>query len=305
MKFYVEPENRKKDLGGLCECFIQSGQGEGIVAEAHIHQSFELLFCLEGSYKLVIERQTFFLNPGDVALIHPREPHQTFSLVSGKISYLVLKFRPEALYSANQTAYELKYIFPYLHFSGQRSYVYTSEELEGSEMKRLLELIFQERKQQNYGYEMALRSYITQVLLWFIRAWHEHRDTAELGEDELQKLQRALQYIENHLEENLDVDDAARYLGMGRSTFSRFFSKAAGQSFPAFVRGLRLSKAAGLLVNTEQSITEIAMECGFSTSSYMILCFRQQYNMTPIQFRKLYTRPPKDTSPNDRYLEKK
>lgn len=292
MKFYVEPENSRQDLGGLCECFIQEGQGEGIVAEAHIHQPFELLYCLEGSYQLVIERQTFLLQVGDVALIHPREPHQTFSLGNGRHSYLVLKFRPEALYSANMPAFDLKYIFPYLHFSGQKCYVYTKETLADSPMDALLRQILSERQRQEFGYEMALRADITRVLLWFIRKWHADQGAAELGDEELEKLQAALRYIEEHLDEPIEIGDVARSLGQGRSTFSRFFSRVSGQSFPAYVRTVRLSKAAGMLVNTDRAITEIAMECGFSTASYLILCFRQQYNMTPAKFRKLYTRRP-------------
>lgn len=294
MKFYVEPENSQKDLGGLCECFIQSGQGEGIVAEAHIHQPFELLYCLEGSYHLVIERQTFVLQVGDVALIHPREPHQTFSLGSGQHRYLVLKFRPEALYSANMPAYELKYIFPYLHFSGQKCYVYTRNDLAGTQMDALLHAILKERQQQGFGYEMALRADIAKVLLWFIRKWHDEQEAAELGDEELEKLQAALRFIEDHLDEPIEIADVARSLGQGRSTFSRFFSRVSGQSFPAYVRSIRLSKAAGMLVNSDKAITEIAMECGFATASYLILCFRQQYNMTPAKFRKLYIRRPEN-----------
>ena len=95
-------------------------------------------------------------------------------------------------------------------------------------------------------------------------------------------------------DEPIEITDVARSLGQGRSTFSRFFSRVSGQSFPAYVRSIRLSKAAGMLVNSDKAITEIAMECGFATASYLILCFRQQYNMTPAKFRKLYIRRPEN-----------
>ena len=86
----------------------------------------------------------------------------------------------------------------------------------------------------------------------------------------------------------VSVADAAACCNMGRSTFSRFFSRAAGVSFPAYVRSMRLSRAVALLVGTNRSVTDIALETGFSTASYLILCFREQYHMTPAQFREVY-----------------
>ena len=54
------------------------------------------------------------------------------------------------------------------------------------------------------------------------------------------------------------------------------------------MRSMRLSRAVVLLVGTNRSVTDIALETGFSTASYLILCFREQYHMTPAQFREVY-----------------
>ena len=294
MNYYVEKDDPIRDLGGLCECFVQTAAAAQIVARAHIHRHFELLYCLKGTFELMIERQTFLLRAGDAALIHPLEPHPTRTPGEEGGEYLVLKFTPDALYAANQPIYEVKYIFPYLHFSFQRSYVYTRDQLAGSGMEEMLLRILKERREAAYGYEMAVRAYITQVLLWFIRAWHGQDGTSAMEEKELEKLRLALEYIEAHLEDELRLQTVARHLCMGVSTFSRFFSRAAGSSFPAYVRSLRLSRAMALLIGSEKTITEIAMETGFSSASYLILSFRRQYRLTPAQFRSLYARGEKE-----------
>lgn len=291
MEFYVEPRNPSSDLGGLCECFIDAREGLHPVALAHVHQHFELLYCLTGSYELIAENRHFVLRAGDVALIHPMEPHQTRTLESGYNSYLVLKFTPDALYSASQPLYELKYIFPYLHFSEHRCYVYTSAQLKTSNLDMLLRRTLEERQQEEYGYEMAVRAYVSHILLWFLRAWHRTRTAAIIDDRSLPRLQRALQYIDDHLVDNLTIAEVAVELGMGQSTFSRFFSSAAGMTFPAYVRTRRLSRAAFLLANTDLPIADIAQETGFSTSSYLILCFRRHYSLTPSHFRKLSLHP--------------
>ena len=287
MEFYVENRDPARDLGGLCECFVSEIDGPRDVAAMHVHQYFELLYCLEGRYELQVERRCLPLNRGDVALVHPMEPHRTRSLAPDRNRYLVLKFTPEALCSVSQPLYELKYIFPYLHSSEERAYVYTAEQLSGSRMDELLHSILEERRREEYGYEMAVRAYVSEVLLWFLRVWNRSRESPAIDPRSLGRLQRALDYIDAHLTEPLKAPDVAAALEMGGSTFSRFFAAAAGTSFSTYVRSRRLSRVAALLAETDRSITDVALDTGFSTASYLILCFRQQYGMTPSRFRRL------------------
>lgn len=285
MEIYVEKRNPERDLDGLCECFLSKQPGLRPVASLHVQQHFELLYCLEGRHELRAGNSTFLLEKGDVALIHPMEAHQTRTLDEGDNRYLVLKFTPEALYAAGQPLYEFKYIFPYLYFNEQRTYVYTAQQLADSQLPELLMRILEERQRQEFGYEMALRAYISQVFLWFLRAWHRTRTTSALSERALRRLQHAAQYIEEHLCEDLKIQEVAQELGMGESTFSRFFSESTGMTFPAWIRLKRLGKAAMLLSQTDLPVIDIAMETGFSTASYLIYCFRRQYGITPNQFR--------------------
>lgn len=286
MDIVLEKRRPDADLDGLCECFISESPNRRAVADPHIHQHFELLYCLSGSYRLTVEHQSFELHAGDVALIHPMEPHQTCTLDMDNNRYIVLKFIPETLYSSSQPMFDLKCIFPYLHFSEQRCYVYTSEQLEGSDMEMLLRRILMEREKEEYGYELALRAYVSQVLLWFLRAWHKERGAAAMDDRSIVRLQTAIRYIDDHLDENIRIEDVADALSMGLSTFSRFFTNAAGMNFPAYVRIRRLSRAAALLMQTDLSITEIALETGFSSASYLTLCFRTHYHLTPTRFRR-------------------
>lgn len=294
MEYYVEKADPDRDLGGLCECFVTRDEGRHAVARAHVHQHFELLFCLEGGYELLSDRESVALCRGDVALIHPMQPHQTRSMNEGANSYLVLKFTPDALYSASQPSREMKTIFPYIHFSGRRCDTYEAAQLKDSGLPELLLKILSERQRQEFGYEMAVRAYVSQVLLWFIRAWNRQRDAAAIDERTLARLQTAMRYIEEHLDESLNIGEVAARLSLGESTFSRFFAKATGTTFPAYVRSLRLGRAAALLINSERSVTDVALETGFASASYLILCFRRQYGMTPAKFRTLYGRSAPD-----------
>ena len=292
MNFYVEDRDPTQDLGGLCECFVFDVRSEWNIVDFHVHEHFELLYTLKGSFELTAENRTHTLDKGSVALIHPQEPHATRADDPENTAYLCLKFTPDALYSVNQPLFELKYISPFIRFSDRHVHVYSADQLHDSGLDALLRAILAERRAEEYGYEMALRAYVGQVLLWFIRDWHRSRESATVDDRSLIRLQSALTYIDDHLSGELRAQDVADALGMGLSTFSRFFTAAAGMSFPAYVRSRRLSRAALLLSDSDLSIADVALETGFSTASYLILCFRNQYGMTPSQFRKLYSSAP-------------
>lgn len=288
MEIYVEARDPQRDLGGLCECFITENQGLCAVVQPHVHQYFELLYCLCGGYALSADGQCYTLSPGEAALIHPMTPHHTRTLSAGKSSYLVLKFTPEALYSGAQPFYELQYICPYLYAADAHAHLYDAQTVAQGGLYPLLACILEERTRQEYGYEMAVRAYVSQVLLWFIRMWHRQCGIQAMDATRLPRLQATLQYIDAHLDEPITAQMLADRLSMGLSTFSRFFSAALGMTLPAYIRRRRLSRAAFLLVSGSGSITEVALECGFSTASYLIACFREEYGVTPSRFRRLY-----------------
>lgn len=289
MEFYVENRDPIRDLGGLCECNLFDEWAAHQIVDSHVHEHFELLYILDGCFEMSAENHTYLLEKGSIALIHPMVPHANRSVDDGKNSYMVLKFTPDALYSVSQPQFELKYISPYLRFSEHHVSIHTAEQLCGSRLDELMKVIYQERQSEEYGYEMALRAYVCQVLLWFIREWHRTRPSQDMDDRSLLRLQKALAYIDSHLDAELRAQDAADVLCMGLSTFSRFFTGAAGMSFPAYVRSQRLRRASLLLSDTNKSITDIALETGFNTASYLILCFRSQYGITPSQFRKMYS----------------
>ena len=288
MEYDVERPDPVRGLDGLCECFVSEADGPREVARLHVHRCFELLFVRSGRYELQAEQQRWILCPGDAALIHPMEPHQTRSLEDGLNSYLVLKFTAGELVSLSHPLHEQQYILPYIHFSGERVAVHSAQQLEGSNMEALLERILRERTEERYGYEMALRACIMDVLLWFLRAWNGSRRTGVPDEKTLSRLETAVRHIDAHLDDPLPEEELAALTGIGVSTFSRFFRRAAGMSYPAYVRSRRLFRAAALLTDASRSVTDIALETGFGTASYLVLCFRRQYGMTPGRYRKFF-----------------
>lgn len=100
------------------------------------------------------------------------------------------------------------------------------------------------------------------------------------------KLKRTLDYIHAHLDQNIQIADLAKVLGMSRYYFSRLFRQSMGITPYQYVIQQRVERAKRLLrQQRELPISEIALHCGFTHQSHMAKYFRQLTRMTPKAYR--------------------
>ena len=97
---------------------------------------------------------------------------------------------------------------------------------------------------------------------------------------------QAIDYILQHIGEELTLEDVAGYCHFSKYYFSRLFKEQTGESVYGFIKRVKLEQSAFRL-KTEQDrrITEIGADYGYSSSNYSS-AFRQHYRMAPIDFRK-------------------
>lgn len=284
--FYREERVPRGNIRYIYDCSVQTKFGKAPVVEPHIHEYFEILYCKAGAYTLTLNEKPYNLYPGDMALIDPMEIHSTRALGEGRNQYLVIKFMPEALYSTEQLVFELKYFLPYLKGSGSHQKVFSAEETKAASVGDILQEIVDEFLGKDFGYEIALRANISRLFLWILRCWHMSRREAVPDDAALSTLHTALAYVDENYTQTISMAGAARSCGMSYTAFSRFFARYLGRGFAEYLLLTRLKKAAMLLKETDKSITDVAMETGFSTTSYFIQRFREYQGMTPKRFRK-------------------
>ena len=94
-----------------------------------------------------------------------------------------------------------------------------------------------------------------------------------------------LQYLaENHTD--ITLSSFCDYFARSKSYVSHTFKNRFGVSFSTYCNNLKLADAKNLLLVTDFSITEIAINVGFNDSSYFVQLFKQKYGVSPLQFRK-------------------
>lgn len=100
------------------------------------------------------------------------------------------------------------------------------------------------------------------------------------------EVNRVIEHLHGHLGDKVTVETLAEVAHLSSSHFARVFRKETGKAPMEYVQGIRLERAKKLLLAGDRSISDIALECGFGSQSYLAACFQKQYRITPREFRK-------------------
>ncbi|OAL59678.1 hypothetical protein A6R74_02705 [Halomonas sp. ALS9] len=99
------------------------------------------------------------------------------------------------------------------------------------------------------------------------------------------QLKRVVEFIEHHLSQPLTLADMANVTGLSDYHFARMFKQATGYPPHRYVLRRRLTRARHLLAETSQNMTEIALRCGFGSSSHFSKRFRAETGVSPTEYR--------------------
>jgi AraC family transcriptional regulator len=112
--------------------------------------------------------------------------------------------------------------------------------------------------------------------------WHQ-----SLGQERIsdQRLSRVLEYINAHLSDRLDLRVLAKEAGISRFHFAALFSKAVGATPHRHVQHLRMQAARLMLRETDKTMLEIAVTCGFGSASHFASAFRRHFSQSPTEYR--------------------
>ncbi|MDC7124759.1 MAG: GyrI-like domain-containing protein [Spirochaetales bacterium] len=95
----------------------------------------------------------------------------------------------------------------------------------------------------------------------------------------------AMNYISKNIKRDLSLEEIASAASFSMYHFHRIFKAVTGETVADFTRRLRLETAANQLFGQSFNITEIAMDCGFSSSQNFARAFRQNFGMSPSEYR--------------------
>lgn len=118
------------------------------------------------------------------------------------------------------------------------------------------------------------------------------KSDSKVSEEYREFLERCIEIVEEHLDdETFSIKTLTAKMGMSRSSLYRKVNSVSGQSIVSFIRFIRLRKAAQLMIDTEDNVSEIALITGFNDIKYFRTHFSKLFGMNPKEYIQKFRKP--------------
>ena len=243
---------------------------------SHWHSEIEIIYCLEGSFTVVIDNQACPVRTGQTVFVGSAEPHEYTDCAPG--TKILLTEIGEGFFkkSFQSLAYR----------TFDKPVIDTSHQI-----KHIFDTILDELKQPaTTGGEWVISSCLFNLAAFMVRELPSKNDMSYQRKERILAMQRvnaALEYLRANYQNQITVDAASNLTGYGKSNFCKQFKRATQMTFHQYLNMFRISKACILLQNTDEPISEIAEATGFPETKTFCRVFKQLMNMTPTEYRKI------------------
>ena len=133
--------------------------------------------------------------------------------------------------------------------------------------------------------KMSDSAAITMLLDYAVFDYTRRVSDAKMPNDMSEEIFKCIQYISNHVNQNISVEQLAEMLHIDRSTLSKKFKRELGFNISSFIMRRKLEEAKSLLRYTDKSVSEISAYLCFSSQAYFQNVFKKKYGVTPREFR--------------------
>lgn len=248
--------------------------------EAHMHPYYEIYYLVSGKRRIFVNHTIYVVNKGDVVAIEKGALHRSTYLMDKSHERINIHFTDQfiaPLYEEFGRELVLKcFQNPHMTIPASRR-EYVDSLMQRMEYEYKIPDTFSRRLLKNHLYEL---------LIFLIRCQEFQYSTME----ELDAVDEAIQGVAKYICENyntvITLEDAAKRANMSSAYFSRKFKRTTGFGFKEYLSNVRLKEAATMLLETNASITEIALSCGYNDSNYFGDVFKKMKGMSPYQYRK-------------------
>ncbi|SDZ73276.1 AraC-like ligand binding domain-containing protein [Lachnospiraceae bacterium NK3A20] len=248
------------------------------MVENHFHYYYELFYVRQGGCRFFINNTLYDLYAGDFLIIPPREVH--FNRYLSTCTRINIYFKEADLARGGR---------PFLPGLSERflklAKVHIPSAFQGS-VNSVIDSMLLEEKVDDEDTKAMMEALLRQFLILSDRHGVFHYENTNTGTgDGDEGILAAARYITEHYNQPITLDSLSRVASLSPSYFSKKFRQTTGMGMKEYLSYVRLQHAAAELLSTTHTITDVAINCGFSDSNYFKDAFRKQYGMSPRAFR--------------------
>jgi len=269
------------------DCFtIFSRIKSGFDFPLHCHEELELNFIMNGKgAKRVVGDHIAEIGDIELVLLGSNLPHmwQTHKCKSKEIKEITIQFHKDLFDEKLLRRNQLSFIRSMLEKSARG--ILFSKETANQLMTRLTLL------SQKQGFDSVLELISILHDISISRNMHILSDAgfnnAEFSYNS-RRIEKVFEYMNQNFDRSISLTEVAKLSNMTDVSFSRFFKTRTGITFIDSLTELRLGHASRMLIDTTESVSEVAYNCGFNNISNFNRIFKKKKGCTPKEFRKNY-----------------
>lgn len=259
----------------------------------HKHNHLQIWYLLKGKFRHIINGKSYTHSAGELLFLPPYIPHQLDTRDSTDLEWIYinlgddfLKAFPEGptkhtlfdLICLRPIMYNALSATPFLSFSDKTT-------------KRIEELLFEllnECENQSELSPLFMRTITVRLLALVTKEYTDsfgYKERSNYSHYRV-SLQDALDYINNNYTKQITLEETCKIALMSRSSFSYIFQQLTGKTLVEYIHHLRIRHAKKLIIETDMSVMDICMDCGFRDVTFFGRIFKKIVGCSPRQFKK-------------------
>lgn len=253
----------------------------------HIHDCYEIYFSVSGGKQFLIDNRMYEFQPGDIFFINQFESHYLSKIDQINHIRVVISIYPEFLkkFSTEQT--DLNYCFTYRDPVWGHKLSLTKEE-----RRQFMYFVNKLSEERGFGQDVLDQAVFLELMTFLNRTFLTHcvRGTATVPKETWafqgprhSQIDEILDYMNQHLAENLNIPMLAAHFYLSSSYLCKIFKDATGTTINRYITTKRISRAKALLAEGH-SVAETSSLCGFGDYSNFLKSFTKVVGISPKKY---------------------
>ena len=256
--------------------------------DLHSHDYYEFYFFLEGDVQIQVGNEVFPVRYGDIMLIPPHLSHCTMIRSHAKpyrrfVFWISQEYCNHLLQSSPDYAYIMQYV------ETEKKYIFHTDQIVFNAIQSKLLRLLEEMRAEKFGRDAQISICINDLVLTLNRVVYE-QTTPKYKNPEYLLYQQLEEYIQDHLQEHLSLDELAKKFFVSKYHIAHVFKDNIGLSVHQFITKKRL-KLCQEAISGNMSITEAYHKFGFGDYSSFYRAFKKEYGISPKDYRDMQIDP--------------
>lgn len=248
-----------------------------LLAPLHYHKEFELMVVTKGTVRVQLENETYIFNKGEGVFINSGLIHMISAEDKTEHGFIAIVFDYTLLCNEQDKIFT-SYI---QHIINQSLLLPFSLPKEICVKIEEINVMFEEA---GFGYEFYIKSSLNHIFYQLIK--DAKKITVPVQNIKSNIIKGVIDYIRENYSKTISLQELADQANTSKEYLCRIFNEMTDISPIVYLNRYRIQKSTFLLLDSNRSISDISLSCGFNNSSYYNKLFMRYMGCTPTEFRK-------------------